>query len=91
MFLQRDGRYAWMTVDKFGARFRDESVLLALTSCRGGKVRFVDPANREFRQVNSQLFGEFTHSCKARMQHFSDGVVEASDADVIWDANARFL
>src|ERR1700689_343045 len=39
----------------------------------------------------AELFRKLAHRCKPGMQHFSDGVIEARNTDVIGNSNSRFL
>src|SRR5262249_2768040 len=86
VFLQRDGGYVGVTVDTLAYTFSPNQ-FCGHDKLLWRQVGLIDSTNCEFRQMDTEFLGKFAHSGQAGVQHFSDGVVEACDADVIRNAN----
>ena len=55
------------------------------------KVRFLDSADSKFSQMHAQFFRKLAHSRQPWMQDFTNGVIEAGNADVIRNSGSRIL
>ena len=55
------------------------------------EIRFLDSADRKFSQVYAEFFRELAYSRQARMQKFSNCVIEAGNTDVVWNSDSRLL